>query len=141
MSSNTIEGTRGVFERTDANVPQVRIPTPMAPAWQPPQAGGALQQMLAVAPDLGASSDPLPAEKRMELHRATHEWAATRALVFSEAGLEVEIVEGGVRVRCRSNGHEKFIARGTELTKEMLTCSGRCNIESTDPDFGMNRRG
>ena len=139
MSDDTIESTRRIFERTGADLPQLQAPAKMGLTWQPPQAGEALRQMLAAAPDLGTPGGSRAAEKRLELHKANREWGETRALVFSRAGLDVEIAEGGVRVRCKANGHEKFIAAGTELTPAVLTCSGGCNRFDADPDAGSNR--
>jgi hypothetical protein len=113
-------------------------PGPALPR-QAQRAGADLEVAMAAAPDLTA--DPASAKVRMEEHKANHEWCASRAQTFSDAGLSIEIVEGGVVARCRANDHAKFIRRGTELTPEMLTCSGGCNRSSADPDFGMNRPG
>jgi hypothetical protein len=139
MSSQypTIEETLEQFERPDSNMPQMRAAE--APTWQPPRAGEALAAALANAPDLATPGGAMAADKRMELHQAAHEWVATRALAFSGAGLDTEIIEGGVRVRCKANGHEKFIPLGTALTPAVLVCSGGCNRFDADPDAGTNR--
>jgi hypothetical protein len=94
---------------------------------------------MAAVPDLTA--DPAAAKVRMDEHKANHEWAASRAQVFSDAGLSIEIVAGGVLASCRANHHTKFIRRGTELTPEILTCAKGCNRASADPDWGMRGPG
>ena len=137
-SHPTIEETAAQFERPIPDMPQMRAVG--AHSWRPPQPGEALAAAMAIAPEMGASLNPRAVEKRMELRQANHEWATTRALVFFEAGLAVEIVEGGILVRCKAdNGHEWFVATGTELTRELLTCESGCNRALVDPDGRASR--
>ena len=104
----------------------------------PPTPGEiALAEAMARAPNL-APVDTAAAER---IYVANVTWATDHAEVFSNAGLSMEVVAGGVRVRCRSCDRMWTIQSGVELSPAVLACPRKCNAASADPDFGMARTG